>query len=46
MKNIANSLIELNESEQREINGGSERDDKKRENWFGSIWYKIIGILN
>lgn len=34
MKNLTDNLIELSENELREINGGSERKDSKRE----SIW--------
>ncbi|MCY4781209.1 hypothetical protein ORI89_16220 [Sphingobacterium sp. UT-1RO-CII-1] len=44
MEQLKNELIELNECELREIDGGSQRKDEKRNGWYGIIWTKILGL--
>lgn len=42
--NASIQLIDLSEFEQKNIEGGSEREDSKRSGWFNAMWEKIIGV--
>lgn len=44
MEELKNELIDLNERELREIDGGRQRKDEKRDGWYGLIWAKILGV--
>lgn len=43
MEQLKNELIELNECELREIDGGSQRKDEKRESYVIILWGKLLG---